>query len=244
MGSGADTTYFSSPAEERSCIKLFAQEREYIQFGTETGLWITTMKILRQYLDHGPRSHWPDLRSIRNRAGITHQWYAVQMMQTEGPQAAIGLLRTEGAGLTSSLLEFVFAAGVQKNFGLINEILNVASEEIVELHSDDIVTTFYWADLVVACTLHKRAFWDPELRVLVIDHAKFLDRELRNQYADLSSLQKCLDMYSYWIAPGAPKMIGDETPESQCSLCSRYPYHSAAEFHDGDEVPMILPEAS
>ncbi|KAL5318979.1 hypothetical protein ACEPPN_014047 [Leptodophora sp. 'Broadleaf-Isolate-01'] len=244
MGSVADTTPFSSLAEERSCIELFAQERKYIQFGAETRFWITTMKILQQYLDHGPRSHWPNLRSIRNRASITHQWYAVQMMQMEGPQAAIGLLRSEGADLPSSLLEFVFAAGVQKNFGLIDEIFSVASAETIELHPDDIVKTFYWADLAVACKLHKRAFWDPRLRVLVINHVKFLDRELRNQYANLSSLQRCLDMYAHWITPGAPNIARDKIPESQCSLCSRYPYHSTAEFHDGDGTPAILPQSS
>jgi hypothetical protein len=202
------------------------------------------MKILQQYLDHGPRSHWPDLRTIRNRAGITHQWYTVQIMQIEGPQAAIELLCNEGAELSGILLEYFFAAGVQKNFGLVDEIFNVASTGSIKLHSDDIITVLYWAGLVVACKLHKRAFWDPGLRVLVINHAKLLDPKLRNQYANFSSLKRCLDMYAHWINPGSPKLAQHKSPESECPLCGRYPYYSVAEFRDGDEILMILPEIS
>ena len=244
MGPRADTTPFSSLAEERSYIELFAQERKFIQLSVETRFWITTMKILQLYLNHGPRSHWPDMRSVRNRAGITHQWYTVQIMQIEGPQVAVELLGSEGTDLPTTLLEFVFAAGVQKNFGLIDDIFSVASAETLELHPDYIITSLCWAGLVVACKLHNRAFWDPGLRVLFVKHAKVLDRELRNQYANLPSLQRCLDMYAHWKAPGAAKNVQARILESQCSLCSRYPYHSAMECIDENEIPSILPEIS
>jgi hypothetical protein len=45
---------------------------------------------------------------------------------------------------------------------------------------------------------------NPRLQVL-INHGNVLDRELRNQYANLLSLERCLDMYAYWVNPGAPK---------------------------------------
>jgi hypothetical protein len=236
LGSGADAIYFESPAEERLFIELLVQERNNIWFREENQLWTTTMKILQRYLDHGPQGHWPTMRSIRNKAGITHQWYTVQIMQIEGPELALKLLGNEGADLSTNVLEFLFAAGVQRNFQWIDEILSVASAENIHLHLDDIVKSFYRADLVVACKVHMRAFWDPELRILLTDYANLLGPELRSQYANLSLVERCMAMYTFWC-PG----ISSRIPESQCSLCSRYPYHAAAEFQDGDEIPAIVP---
>jgi hypothetical protein len=84
-----------------------------------------------------------------------------------------------------------------------------------------------------------RAFWDPELRILLTDYVNFLGLELRSQYANLSLVERHMDMYTFWC-PG----ISSKIPESQCSLCSRYSYHAAAEFQDGDEIPTIVPDTS
>ena len=81
-----------------------------------------------------------------------------------------------------------------------------------------------------------RAFWDLELRILLTDYANLLGPELRSQYANLSLVERCMAMYTFWC-PG----ISSRITESQCSLCNRYPYHAAAEFQDGDEIPTIVP---
>ena len=141
--------------------------------------------------------------------------------------------------MPSILPEFLFAASVQKNFNLIDEILSVASAEGLELDPDDIVARFNCADLVVTCQFHKRAFWDPGLRVLFVHDARFLDQEFRNQYADLSAIQRSMEWPVFLSIPGN---MGRRIPESQCYLCSRYPCHPAAEFQDGDELPVILPQ--
>jgi hypothetical protein len=96
-------------------------------------------------------------------------------MQIEGPESALELLGNEGADLSTNILEFLFAAGVQRNFQWIDEILSVASAENIQLHLDDIVKSFYRADLVLACKFHMRAFWDSELQILLADYANFLD---------------------------------------------------------------------
>jgi hypothetical protein len=157
----------------------------------------------------------------------------------EGPASAIRLLGNEGANLSTNVLEFLFAAGVQRNFQLIGEILSAVSVENIQLHPDDIVKSFYRANLAVACRVHKRGFWDPGLRILVADYAPLLGTKLQNQYADLSLLESCMTMYTFWF-PG----VSSKLHESQCSLCSRYPYHAAAEFQGGDEIPTIVLEVS